>query len=342
MSTARRRMRPRSRSTRAAPFIDLCRGPARARTRGRSAPRPSSCSTSPAPTGAATPTARCCSASTARRLRSPKELREHLNWLEEVKKRDHRQLVKELDLFSFHEEAGPGLVYWHPQGRDDAQDHRGLLARPPHGGRLRLRLHAAHRQSVAVGDVGHLDFYRENMYAPMDVDGQDYYLKPMNCPFHIMIYKIAAALLPRAAAALGGAGHGLPLREERRAARAAARARLHAGRRAHHLHAGPDRGRDAARAALLAVAAARLRLRGHPGVPLDAAGEGRGRARALGAGAGIAQARHRRGGAGLRGGRGRRRVLRPQDRPARSRMRWAASGSSRRSSSTSTCRSAST
>ncbi len=119
----------------------------------------------------------------------PKELRAYLDWLEEVKKRDHRRLIRELDLVSFHEEAGPGLAYWHPRGAlmrktiEDFWRERHLqggydLVFTPHIGK-----------SWLWETSGHLDFYKDSMYAPMDVDGQDYYLKPMNCPFHIMIYK---------------------------------------------------------------------------------------------------------------------------------------------------------
>ncbi len=118
-----------------------------------------------------------------------KELQEYLHRLEEAQRRDHRRLGRELDLFSFHEEYGPGLVYWHPKGarvRAIIEDfwrrehfRRGYdLVYTPHIGRATL-----------WQTSGHLDFYAENMYSPMDVDGQDYYLKPMNCPFHIQIYK---------------------------------------------------------------------------------------------------------------------------------------------------------
>jgi threonyl-tRNA synthetase len=120
---------------------------------------------------------------------SPKALKEHLDWLEEVKKRDHRRLIRELDLLSFHEEAGPGLAYWHPRGammrkliedfwRDRHIEGGYDFVYTPHIGKAWL-----------WQTSGHLDFYKESMYSPMDVDGQDYYMKPMNCPFHIMIYK---------------------------------------------------------------------------------------------------------------------------------------------------------
>ncbi len=121
--------------------------------------------------------------------KTPKELREYLRWREEVQKRDHRRLIKQLDLISFHEEAGPGLAYWHPKGamvrklmedfwRDRHIEGGYDFVYTPHIGKAWL-----------WETSGHLDFYRENMYAPMDVDGQEYFIKPMNCPFHILIYK---------------------------------------------------------------------------------------------------------------------------------------------------------
>jgi threonyl-tRNA synthetase len=120
---------------------------------------------------------------------SRKELRQYLAWLEEVEKRDHRKLGKELELFTFHEDAGAGLVYWHPKGAriraiiEDfwrQQHYRGGydIVYSPHIGRARL-----------WEKSGHLDFYREAMYSPMDIDGIDYYIKPMNCPFHIKMYQ---------------------------------------------------------------------------------------------------------------------------------------------------------
>jgi len=119
---------------------------------------------------------------------SPKELRAHLTHLEEVEKRDHRKLGKELDLFSLHEEAGPGLVYWHPKGarirmaienfwREEHYRNGYEMVYTPHIGK-----------SWLWETSGHLDFYHEGMYPPMEMDNADYYPKPMNCPFHIMIY----------------------------------------------------------------------------------------------------------------------------------------------------------
>jgi threonyl-tRNA synthetase len=115
---------------------------------------------------------------------------DHYLWqLEEAKRRDHRVLARELDLFSVSDEVGPGLILWHPKGalvRVVAEDfsRRAHLENgyewvfTPHVGRARL-----------WQTSGHLDFYKDSMYAPMDVEGDDYYVKPMNCPFHIQIYK---------------------------------------------------------------------------------------------------------------------------------------------------------
>jgi len=122
---------------------------------------------------------------------SNKELTAYLDMLEEAKKRDHRKLGKDLDLFSMDDEVGPGLVLWHPNGAmirhlieeywKDAHLKSGYkFVYSPHVGRANL-----------WQTSGHLGFYNENMYAPMDIDGQEYYIKPMNCPFHIAIYKSA-------------------------------------------------------------------------------------------------------------------------------------------------------
>ena len=120
-----------------------------------------------------------------------KALDEHLERLEEARRRDHRVLGRDLDLYSIHDEIGPGLIIWHPKGArirgivEDfwKQEHYKAgydLVYTPHIGR-----------STLWETSGHLDFYKDNMYAPMDMDGQDYYLRPMNCPFHIMYYKTA-------------------------------------------------------------------------------------------------------------------------------------------------------
>lgn len=120
---------------------------------------------------------------------NPKDLRLYLQKLEEIEKRDHRKLGKELDLFSFHEDAGPGLVYWHPRGarirlaienfwRDQHYANGYEMVQTPHVGK-----------SWLWETSGHLDFYKASMYSPMEMDKADYYAKPMNCPFHIMIYQ---------------------------------------------------------------------------------------------------------------------------------------------------------
>jgi threonyl-tRNA synthetase len=116
-------------------------------------------------------------------------LDEHVARLEEIKRRDHRKLGKDLDLFSLSDEVGGGLVLWHPRGalirktiedfwRDEHMKSGYDFVYSPHVGRGTL-----------WETSGHLGFYRENMYSSMEVEGQEFYVKPMNCPFHIMIYK---------------------------------------------------------------------------------------------------------------------------------------------------------
>ncbi len=117
------------------------------------------------------------------------ELDEHLKKLAEAAKRDHRRLGKELDLFSLHEEAGPGLVYWHPKGgtvRQIIEDFWKL----EHRRRGYDIVYSPHIAKVQLWQIsGHWDFYRENMYSPMEIDDVEYVIKPMNCPFHILMYK---------------------------------------------------------------------------------------------------------------------------------------------------------
>ena len=120
---------------------------------------------------------------------SKKELDAHLALLEEIKKRDHRRLGKDLDLFSVSDEIGAGLILWHPKGsvvRRIMED----FWREEH---VRAGYDLVYSPHIAKLDLwrvsGHLDFYRQNMFGSMDVEGQDYQLKPMNCPFHIQIYK---------------------------------------------------------------------------------------------------------------------------------------------------------
>jgi threonyl-tRNA synthetase len=121
---------------------------------------------------------------------TPAELEAFLHRLAEAEKRDHRKLGKELDLFSTEAEMlGGGLVLWHPKGglmrhiteefcKNEHLANGYELVYSPHIGK-----------STLWETSGHLDFYQESMYAPLDIEGQEYYLKPMNCPFHILMYK---------------------------------------------------------------------------------------------------------------------------------------------------------
>ncbi len=117
------------------------------------------------------------------------ELSAYFQMLEEAKKRDHRKLGKELDLFSFSDGVGPGLVLWHPKGAFIRQTFENFW-RDEHYKNGYEQLYTPH---IGRGELwetsGHLDFYAESMYAPMEIDNCDYYAKPMNCPFHIEIYK---------------------------------------------------------------------------------------------------------------------------------------------------------
>ncbi|HYM12169.1 MAG TPA: threonine--tRNA ligase [Bryobacterales bacterium] len=117
------------------------------------------------------------------------ELDAHLHRLEEAKKRDHRKLGPELDLFSIQEAAGPGLIFWHPKGgmvRKIMEDWlRDQYLRRGYG--LVYTPHVAREHLWQIS--GHLNYYAENMFTGMELDDATYRLKPMNCPFHILIYK---------------------------------------------------------------------------------------------------------------------------------------------------------
>ena len=117
------------------------------------------------------------------------ELEEHLKHLEELETRDHRRLNRQLNLYISPEEVGGGLIIYGPKAgrirtlvedfwRKEHYANGYELLYTPHIGR-----------STLWETSGHLDFYQENMYSPMDIEGQEYYLKPMNCPFHILFYK---------------------------------------------------------------------------------------------------------------------------------------------------------
>jgi threonyl-tRNA synthetase len=118
-----------------------------------------------------------------------KALKQYLVRLEEAEKRDHRRIGKELDLFSLQEEAGGGLVFWHPKGariRRVIEDYW----RDSHLAAGYELLYTPHIALQTLWDTsGHTDFYREGMYKPMEEEDQLYQLKPMNCPLHVLIYK---------------------------------------------------------------------------------------------------------------------------------------------------------
>ena len=116
------------------------------------------------------------------------ELDAYLASVEEAERRDHRRLGRELDLFSMHEQYGPGLVYWHPKGGRIRVEMEDLWRREHLKAGYEIVFTPHIGRSTLWEASGHLEFFAENMYAPMDVDGNDYYLKPMNCPFHIQIY----------------------------------------------------------------------------------------------------------------------------------------------------------
>ncbi|MFO7918004.1 MAG: threonine--tRNA ligase [Anaerolineae bacterium] len=120
---------------------------------------------------------------------SEEELEAYKERLREIEERDHRRLGQELDLFSIHQEAGAGLIHWHPKGgrirtivedfwRQRHYEAGYEILYTPHIGRAQL-----------WETSGHLDFYDEGMYSPMDIEDEDYYIKPMNCPFHILVYQ---------------------------------------------------------------------------------------------------------------------------------------------------------
>ena len=120
---------------------------------------------------------------------SEEDLQAYLRQQEEAAKRDHRKLGTELDLFSFSDNVGPGLVLWHPKGafirhtfetfwKEEHYKNGYELLYTPHIG-----------QSVLWETSGHLSFYKDGMYSPMQIDEKDYYVKPMNCPFHIEVYQ---------------------------------------------------------------------------------------------------------------------------------------------------------
>jgi threonyl-tRNA synthetase len=120
---------------------------------------------------------------------SPQELAAYLERLVEIEKRDHRRLGRELDLFSIQEQVGPGLIFWHPKGARLRSVIEDFWKRQHYAGGYEL-VNTPHIGREWLWQTsGHLDFYADNMFPAMELDNSNYYLKPMNCPFHIMIYK---------------------------------------------------------------------------------------------------------------------------------------------------------
>ena len=167
-------------------FIDLCRGPHLANTGGVKAVKLLSVAGSYYRGRETNPMLQRLYGTA---FNSDKELGAYLRQIEEAKLRDHRKLGRELDLFSLSEAVGPGLILWHPKGarvrleiedfwRKRHLDNGYEIVYSPHIGRSGL-----------WETSGHLGFYRESMYAPMEIDEIQYYIKPMNCPFHIQIYQ---------------------------------------------------------------------------------------------------------------------------------------------------------
>ena len=180
---------------------------------------------------------------------SQEALEEYLHRLAEAERRDHRRLGAELDLFSFPDEIGSGLAVFHPKGgvvRKELEDY----SRRRHEEAGYEFVNTPH---ITKGQLfqtsGHLDWYAEGMYPGMQLDaelnadgtvrkpGQDYYLKPMNCPMHNLIFRSRGRSYRELPLRLFEFGTRLPLREVGRGARADPRSRLHPGRRAHLLHA---------------------------------------------------------------------------------------------------------
>jgi threonyl-tRNA synthetase len=118
-----------------------------------------------------------------------KELRLYVKRLEEAKKRDHRKLGKELDFYSVSDDIGPGLILWHPKGARIRHLMEEFWKKEhfKNGYEMVISPHAA---KVDLWETsGHTEFYKENMFSNMDIEGKEYVMKPMNCPFHIQIYK---------------------------------------------------------------------------------------------------------------------------------------------------------
>ncbi|EAR17500.1 threonine--tRNA ligase [Synechococcus sp. W2B2] len=119
---------------------------------------------------------------------TPEQLAEHKRRKEEALRRDHRRIGKDLDLFSIEDEAGAGLVFWHPRGARMRLLIEDFWRQAHFEGGYEL-LYTPHVADISLWKTsGHLDFYAESMFGPMQVDEREYQLKPMNCPFHVLTY----------------------------------------------------------------------------------------------------------------------------------------------------------
>ncbi len=119
---------------------------------------------------------------------TPEQLAEHKRRKEEALRRDHRRIGKDLDLFSIEDEAGAGLVFWHPRGARMRLLIEDFWRQAHFEGGYEL-LYTPHVADISLWKTsGHLDFYAESMFGPMEVDEREYQLKPMNCPFHVLTY----------------------------------------------------------------------------------------------------------------------------------------------------------
>ena len=119
---------------------------------------------------------------------TPEQLAEHKRRKAEALRRDHRRLGKDLDLFSIEDEAGAGLVFWHPRGARMRLLIEDFWRQAHFEGGYEL-LYTPHVADISLWKTsGHLDFYAESMFGPMEVDEREYQLKPMNCPFHVLTY----------------------------------------------------------------------------------------------------------------------------------------------------------
>lgn len=167
-------------------FVDLCRGPHIASTGGVKAFKMLSVAGSYYRGRETNPMLQRLYATA---FATDKLLRVHLKQLEEAKLRDHRKLGRELDLFSLQEDVGPGLIHWHPKGARIRSVIEEYWRNEHFEGGYEL-LYSPHIGRAGLWETsGHLDFYKESMYAPMEIDENQYFVKPMNCPFHIKIYQ---------------------------------------------------------------------------------------------------------------------------------------------------------